>query len=245
MRYLKVFATWLVRWKSIISSRGYGLGVNLTDDDDRTTEEIIQDRKKDVEFGELEPSIVVPVNQAFSVAQKVLPQKQVLEILENAFLIGLIDCYCRDREKNCDAPLDVCIVVDSYAEKHLEKEEGKEITLEEAKEILERTAEAGLVHLSIWRKNHEAEAICSCCPCCCHELLSMLKFGNLEMVIESDYMVQFDEERCTSCGTCLDFCNFSVYEMKGDHIEFAQEKCLGCGLCVMNCPEEAVQLVDR
>ncbi len=214
-------------------------------DDKRTTEEMIGDRKKDVESGELEPSIVIPVNQAFMVAQKVLPQKQVLGILENAELIGLIDCYCRKRERNCEAPLDVCIVVDDYARDHLEEEEGREITLEEAKEILEKTADAGLVHLSIWRKNHEAEAICSCCPCCCHELLSMLKFGNLEMVVESDYVVSYDEDKCTSCGTCLDFCNFSAYEMVDEQVIFTQKKCLGCGLCVINCPEEAVVLVER
>ncbi len=206
---------------------------------------MIRDRKKDVESGELEPSIVIPVNQAFMVAQKVLPQKQVLDILENAELIGLIDCYCRDREKNCDAPLDVCIVVDSYARDHLEKEEGREITLEEAKNVLDKTAEAGLVHLSIWRKNHEPEAICSCCSCCCHELLSMLKYGNLEMVVESDYVVQFDEDKCTSCGICLDFCNFSAYKMVDDRITFTKEHCLGCGLCVINCPEHAAVLIER
>lgn len=205
----------------------------------------MSERKEELKAGIIEPSIVIPVNQAFLVTQKVLPKEQIQEILGNAVTIAQIECECRSRIRGCNAPTDVCIVLNAVAEKHIKDGLGRQITVEEANEILDRTAEYGLVHLSLCLEGHQPDAICSCCSCCCHDLRAMLDFGNLDMVLESDYVAEFDKEQCVNYGICIERCRFKAYTEEDVQIRFSPEKCYGCGLCVMSCPVEAIRLVKR
>lgn len=44
------------------------------------------------------------------------------------------------------------------------------IGLEEAAAVLKQADANGLVHLSLYRPKHSLYALCSCCPCYCHDL---------------------------------------------------------------------------
>lgn len=121
----------------------------------------------------------------------------------------------------------------------------RRITIEEANKILDRTAECDLIHLALYSKGHQPEAICSCCSCCCHDLRALLDFGNMNMVIASDYIVDFDKEKCINCGICIERCHFKAYTEKLGQTMFLREKCYGCGLCIMTCPVEAIKLMKR
>jgi ferredoxin len=216
----------------------------LSDDTSWLTKKL-SERRENLKAGIIEPSIVIPVNQAFPVTQKVLPKEQIQEILGKAETIAQIECECRLRTKGCNAPRDVCIVLDNVAEKHITDGFGRQITVEEADKILDRTAEYGLVHLSLCVEGRQPDAICSCCSCCCHDLRAMLDFGNLDLVLESDYVAEFDKGQCVNCGLCIERCHFKAYANEDGQISFLPEKCYGCGLCVMSCPVEAIRIVKR
>lgn len=49
-----------------------------------------------------------------------------------------------------------------------------------------------------------------------------------------------DEDLCTDCGLCREFCNFGA--ITSDN-QINDIKCEGCGLCVAKCPEDALELV--
>lgn len=216
----------------------------LNDDNDWLTKKV-NTRREELQAGVIEPSIVIPVNQAFSVTQKVLPKKQVQEIFDNAKIIAQTECECRSRVKGCNAPTDVCIVLNAIAEKHIEEGRGRKITIKEANEILDKTAKYGLVHLTLYIEGHQIDAICSCCSCCCSDLRAVMDFGFLDMVLKSDYRVEFNKEKCINCGNCIERCHFKAHTEEHRQIVFSTKKCYGCGLCVMSCPAEALLLVKR
>jgi heterodisulfide reductase subunit A-like polyferredoxin len=57
-------------------------------------------------------------------------------------------------------------------------------------------------------------------------------------------VVAVDEEKCTSCGRCVERCHFGANSLNGSGlVDLA--KCYGCGLCVSTCAGEARQMVKR
>ena len=57
-----------------------------------------------------------------------------------------------------------------------------------------------------------------------------------------------DEDLCTSCGRCEEFCRFGaihISDQGGVMPTVDDGSCEGCGVCVRICPETAVRLVDR
>ncbi|MBI5000596.1 MAG: hypothetical protein HZB92_03585 [Euryarchaeota archaeon] len=195
--------------------------------------------------GKAESSIIVPINQACEASQMVLPNEQVIKILSNTKLIALQPCECRTNLNKCDASKDTCIILDSTAESQIKDGGARQISIDEAKRILKVTEDAGLVHMIINVKGWVPEAICSCCPCCCQELNALLKFGRLDAVLQSDYIVEKDECKCINCGKCIEKCHFKAHEKYDGKVIFAPQKCYGCGLCVTCCPKTALKLIKR
>jgi Pyruvate/2-oxoacid:ferredoxin oxidoreductase delta subunit len=217
----------------------------MTDEAESKMAKEIADRRARLEAGEVERSIIIPVNQAFPVQQKVLTDEQVRKIMEGTEIVALTECGCRASIQNCSSPNDVCIVLGQTAEEFADNERYRVISIDEAMEVLDRTAEAGMVHLTIYSAGHVPDAICSCCSCCCHELKAMLDYGHLDHVLTSDFVVERDEDACLDCGTCIERCNFGAFEDTDDGVIFSQDRCFGCGVCVMTCASEAISLVER
>lgn len=207
--------------------------------------ETIEERRQLFEEGKVEASIVVPLNQAIPVRQRVLSARQVRDILASSEAVALTECDCRVAEGNCDSPNDVCIIVGETAERISEKEGWTRIPVEEALRILDRTAGAGLVHLTLWDAGHEPWAICSCCSCCCHELRALIEFGYSDQVIRSDFVAEHDVDACAMCGNCVDACHFGAFGETVEGIALDADKCFGCGVCVISCPSDAIELVPR
>ncbi len=115
-------------------------------------------------------SKVIPIDKSFNSKQWILPTAQALEILKNSRVFLLIDCDCRTLFKRCNNPLNVCFVMNEAADRYIEKGKGKRISIDEAREVLEKANEYGLVHLTIYSPEQFVYAICCCCDCCCHDL---------------------------------------------------------------------------
>ena len=56
-----------------------------------------------------------------------------------------------------------------------------------------------------------------------------------------------DPNKCTGCGTCVDFCHHAVYSTEGDKAKVSNPfGCVvGCTGCLSKCPEGAISFPDQ
>jgi len=188
-------------------------------------------------------AVTVPVNLRIEGKQRILDLAAAEKLLRSARVISLGNCGCRTRMKRCDAPLDVCLCMDKEAEDLISNGDAKGISVGEALDVLRRSHEVGLVHLTFTNRGDlKPWVICSCCSCCCHALSSIVRFNIPEAVTESGRVASQDKEKCNDCGICVDRCQFHARRMVDGKLMFERAKCFGCGLCVTACPTEAISL---
>lgn len=55
-----------------------------------------------------------------------------------------------------------------------------------------------------------------------------------------------DESKCTGCGTCVDVCPQSVFELKGGKAKVVNpDACIGCRACESSCPAGAITVKEE
>jgi len=190
-------------------------------------------------------SRVIPVAESFSTKQWVLPTEQVLGVLQKADSLAVQDCECRTHYKMCDKPLEVCFMLNSVADAFVRKGRARHVDLPEAAEILKKANAKGLVHLGLYMPDHELFALCSCCPCCCHDLQIVKQFERKDLMVHSEYLAVTLSEDCLHCGDCVDRCAFGARGLRAGKLAYISAACLGCGLCVTTCPAEAISMEMR
>jgi len=197
-------------------------------------------------YGDITSAVAVPVNVVIKAEHRVLDMSRMEEILSGASRIVLQDCGCRVDKDNCDAPRDVCISIDEAAATEEKRYNPREVTLDEALDALRRSHEAGLVHMAYTMEGDDRpKIICSCCPCCCHTLSGLLRFGIAKHVLTSDMVSETDPEACTGCGICSKRCVFGAREVVDGKLVYDPDLCFGCGLCVSTCPAQAIGLAEK
>lgn len=127
----------------------------------------------------------------------------------------------------------------------MEKGFSKKINLDEAKTILKQANQNGLIHLTLYKPDHEVFALCSCCSCCCHDLQLVLRYGKEYILTKSDYIAQDDSDKCIQCGQCADRCEFNARKYNDQELTYDPELCYGCGLCITTCPENAIIMISK
>jgi len=190
-------------------------------------------------------SKVVPVVESLSGLQWVLPTQQAVEVIRNMRSFALANCGCRERYQRCDNPMEVCIFTNDIADQYVKDGKGRYITLDEAKDVLKKAHEHGLVHLTFYNPDQFVYALCSCCECCCHDLQFMKKYQRPDLIAHADYVAEVDLNACVQCGVCIDRCVFDAQKKEDDTVVFHQDRCYGCGLCVTTCPTNAIKMVLR
>jgi NAD-dependent dihydropyrimidine dehydrogenase PreA subunit/predicted transcriptional regulator len=187
---------------------------------------------------------VVPVHASLSPTLGVLPHEDAREIVKKQSKIAIAPCICRlEKEalgEKCDKPKEVCMIFSTGAYYYIENGYGREITTDEALEILDQAHEAGLVCSP--SNDQKGFVICNCCGCCCEILGSLKKIPIPSSIVASNYFAEVDEDSCTGCETCLDRCQMNAITMEEDVATINLEYCIGCGLCVTTCPSEALSL---
>ena len=200
-------------------------------------------------FQNYKEAVTVPVNVEIKGDHMVLNLDNVKKILSQADLISLMDCACRIMYKNCDAPLNVCLDLNEVAERHIGMGWAHEITLEEALDVLEKSHEAGLVHMAYghgeFYEPGVVNSVCSCCSCCCGVLSGVLRFGMAPHLLTSPSIEETDGSACVDCGLCVERCQFGARKMENGSLVVDQSLCFGCGLCVSTCPTQAIKIVDK
>ncbi len=180
----------------------------------------------------------------------VFPFEMMEEVIRRVKVIALVHCPCRATaqligKKRCDHPLENCMKYDDLAEYLIEKGIGREVTRQEALDVIRKSEEAGLVHL-VDNAREGIKHTCNCCGCCCWSVGTIRRKKIPRDVLMATYFLrETDRERCNGCGRCVDICPVQVIRMEGDFPVIDQEWCIGCGVCAVPCPSSAVKLVRK
>lgn len=181
---------------------------------------------------------------------EILDYEKASAIVEQSrkFAIGI--CSCRHEKlhagvKECDVPLETCSSFDFSAEFLIRHDMGREISREEMLDNLARSKELGLV-LSADNVKTGPSFICHCCKCCCNILLGLNRFGYVNSVVTSSFIVEKDEDVCTECESCAEACPVGAIEKQSEGPPSLNTSiCIGCGVCALQCETEALRLVKR
>nr|MBW1862866.1 4Fe-4S binding protein [Deltaproteobacteria bacterium] len=182
---------------------------------------------------------VIPVQKKIVHSPEVLPYSKVEEMIDNAKVLGITHCACREFSQNCDAPRETCMQFDTTCTFMVERGFGRYITKEEMKEKLVEFDKLGLFR-QVNNTTNRLEFICNCCPCCCLVLRKMMEFKNPYAFIRSPFIPVLDETKCDGCAICADErCPTKAIEMVDNKPILEIERCIGCGLCASGCPTDA------
>ncbi len=193
---------------------------------------------------------VIPIEREIQAKHEALTYERVSSIIEGGHSFLVNECICKKEqgllENRCEKPLEVCLAIAPVPGVFDDSPVGHAISKEEAYELLRKSEEAGLVHLT-WNVQSGHFFICNCCGCCCGPLRGINELGiPASKVVNSYYYAEIDPDTCEACGTCADErCQVNAIEEGEDAYLVIKEKCIGCGLCISTCPAEAIQLIRK
>ena len=101
---------------------------------------------------------------------------------------------------------EMCVQMGKGAEHYIRTGRARQISREEALEIIHRAEENGLMHdIPNIEEAGDSAAICNCCACACFGLRVGLMFGARD-AIRSNFVAQVDEAKCVACAQCVEVC---------------------------------------
>lgn len=190
-------------------------------------------------------------------AVHILDYERASHVIKTSEHIGIGVCYCRHKMEhkglNCDAPMDICMTFGNTAASLIKNCYARSVSVNECMDKLHLAYEHNLVQFGENVRNNVA-FICNCCGCCCEALIAQKRFGFLNPVHTSNFIIKIDDEKCTGCGRCVDICPVEALNLvsandphipKKKKAKLTEHDCLGCAVCVRNCPTNAIKLNSR
>ena len=128
----------------------------------------------------------------------------------------------------------------------VERDLAEKFTKDAIYKLIRECQEAGLVQTAMNRLVPGNIIMCNCCACCCNLLNVNKKFREVvgvPFLQKTNFVSRVDEDTCTGCGECVNYCQLEALHLTGDIVEVNEQYCMGCGVCVSKCPTESLSLV--
>lgn len=197
---------------------------------------------------------VISVDKALDMPEEsVVPSQTIEEIIAKFDDIAVGHCFCRQRRNllgdGCatSAPTWNCFTFGKSARYTTAQGFARSVTRQEALAIMKQAEEAGLVHKAFHPGSRESSletSICNCCKDCC-DTFNLWRNGTLPMINSTFHLSMIDEDACSGCGTCVDWCPTDAIALGDAGIAIRNEaSCIGCGVCARFCPENAISLKE-
>jgi NADPH-dependent glutamate synthase beta subunit-like oxidoreductase/NAD-dependent dihydropyrimidine dehydrogenase PreA subunit len=154
---------------------------------------------------------VIPIEKTIMGETRRASYEEVSKYLNENDIFTVSNCSCRSTREimgeGCGhLKEDMCIQMGHAAEYYIRTGRGRQITREEAFEIIRRAEDNGLMHqIPNTDGSGKTHAICNCCGCGCLSLRTAEMFHNTDMV-RSNYVSKVDKEKCMACGECVENC---------------------------------------
>lgn len=156
---------------------------------------------------------VIPIPRALPKGEKVDDRDNLDWYLSKYDYFSIGDCSCRTSRtamgEGCGhLAKDRCLKLGKAAQYFVRTGKERAITREEAKEILNKCEDEGLMHCipnleSV--KDGNTTAICDCCGCACFGLRPVEEFKTTDAVA-SNYRCEVNPLNCVACGKCVENC---------------------------------------
>jgi Pyruvate/2-oxoacid:ferredoxin oxidoreductase delta subunit len=192
-------------------------------------------------------SRVIPVDRTISAGNTVHTYDQVATYIDKYETIAVGTCFCRHaallRDEDVHGmPSDVCMWFGNMAEYAIERLGVRRMSKSEAMDVLNRSEEAGLIHMSR-NTTEDIEFICNCDRWHCGTVKGILKQSKPALFFNSGFQPVFDPDQCTACETCIERCPPEALSMGDNDVpQVDLDRCFGCAVCATGCEFEAVQM---
>ena len=154
---------------------------------------------------------VIPCESALEGLEGVRDVERLSYYLDKYDTFSVSPCSCRASRSSIGDGCghlaeDMCVQMGKGAEHYIRSGRARQITKEEALEIILRAEENGLMHdIPNIEELGESAAICNCCSCACFGLRAGMMWGARD-AIRSNFEAYVDESKCVACGQCVENC---------------------------------------
>jgi len=187
----------------------------------------------------------VPINASITHENNVMNYDNARYILEsNEGPFAVAPCVCVQSKELLGAKckhdmIERCMV---NSQTYIDNGDAREITKDEALEILQKAEDKGLVIQP--GNTKDAGGFCLCCGCCCGILTDTKKLDQPARLFATNYYSEVEDAKCTSCGTCEEVCPMDAITVN-EVACIDRDRCIGCGVCVSKCPANAIHLRNK
>jgi ferredoxin len=191
---------------------------------------------------------------------EILDYERAVQMVEDAGKWSVALCHCRHVAhhlgRDCRKfPMESCLSLGMGADYTIRHGMAREISRQNAMELLVESREKGLVHTGD-NVQHRPTFLCLCCGCCCEVINSFKKFVDYDPPFSSNFEARIDPLLCNGCGKCARACPAEVIDLvEKEHpvkgrvfkklCKVETEVCLGCGVCHATCKFGAISLKRR
>jgi ferredoxin len=192
----------------------------------------------------------IPVKKSVTSENFISNYDEIKHVIQNSEEpITVANCVCRQSQDLYDNQCkqtslrETCFYFGTTGQLFLDQGWARQVSRDEALEILNQAESDGLVLQS--GNTEHPEFICSCCGCCCAILTKLQKLPRPSRVISANFQAKVNSDLCAGCGTCVDRCKINAVKLSDKIAKVILKRCIGCGVCVPTCPKGAIQLQKK